>query len=170
MDTHYATLENIARLKLFWNDIEIKCNIPKDWKIHRDANEQNIFKWYNELWDTPLFVSKAGFEYQQLLLLMTNDGEYTAKHEKVGHYYRNQIIKEFYANPEAYLNDYHRRNRIEGRHGTEKLLTNLSNINGKGIEKFATHVGMHLVSTMALALARLQNGVTEGLVDLGGLI
>lgn len=170
MDGAYATFENISRLKLFWNDIEIKCNIAKDWKIHRDANESQIFKVYNQLWNIPLFVPKPDFEYQQLLLLMTNDDENTAKHDLVGQYYRNQIMKEFYINPKEYLDDYHIRNRIESRHGSEKLLSNIGNINGKGIEKFTIHVGMHLVSTMALALCRLQNGVTKGLVNLGGLI
>ena len=170
MDGAYASVENIARLKLFWNDIEIKCNIPKEWIIHREANESQIFKTYNQLWNAPLFVPKADFEYQKLLLLMSNDDENTNKHELVGQYYRNQILKEFYQNPQKYLDDYHLRNRIESRHGNEKLLTNIGSIDCRGIERFTAHVGLHLVSILALALTRLQNGVTKGLVDLGGLI
>ena len=101
---------------------------------------------------------------------MTNDDENTSKHELIGQYYRNQIIKEFYMDPEKYLKDYDKWNRIESRHSTEKLLTNIGNINGKGIEKFTIHVGIHLVSIIALVLCRLQNGITKGIVDLGELI
>lgn len=101
---------------------------------------------------------------------MTNDDNGTNKGEIVGKYYRNKIMKEYYINPKKYLDDYHLRNRIESRHGTEKLLTNLDKVNGRGIEKFTNHVGVHLISLMALALCRLQNGVARGLVDLGGLI
>jgi hypothetical protein len=38
------------------------------------------------------------------------------------------------------------------------------------LEKFTAHIGMHVVSILALALARLQNGVTENLTFRGGLI
>ncbi len=65
---------------------------------------------------------------------------------------------------------YHKRSRIEGCFGTEKRQTEIKNFNGKGIEKFSAHVGMHTIAIQALALCRLQNGVSEGLINLGGLI
>jgi len=38
------------------------------------------------------------------------------------------------------------------------------------IEKFTAHIGMHVISILALVLVRLQNGIMKDLTYRGGLI
>ena len=47
---------------------------------------------------------------------------------------------------------------------------NIKNKEAKGIERIATHIGMHLIALHAIALCRLQNGITTGLTNLAGLV
>lgn len=62
------------------------------------------------------------------------------------------------------------REAIEHCHGREKRLTEIKNIQANNIEKFTAHIGMHVVSILALVLVRLENGIIEDLTYRGGLI
>jgi hypothetical protein len=97
-------------------------------------------------------------------------GSKESNFKTVGKHFRNDIITIYEECPEGYMDDYHLRNQIEGCHGSEKRNYNLKNIEAKGIERVTTHLGMHLVSVLAVSLCRLQNGVSEGLTDTAGLI
>ncbi len=72
--------------------------------------------------------------------------------------------------PNAYDRKYAIRNLIEHSHGRDKRHTEIKNIQATDIYKFTAHLGMHVISTLALALVRLQEGKTEGLIYRGGLI
>lgn len=46
---------------------------------------------------------------------------------------------------------------------------NIKNKEAKGIERIATHIGMHLISLHTIAQCRLQNGITTELTNSVGL-
>ncbi len=54
-------------------------------------------------------------------------------------------------------------------HGLEKKHTELKNIQASDLDTFEIHLGMHVISRLTLALMRLQNGISEGLLNLGGV-
>jgi len=102
----------------------------------------------------------------QYAMIMSNESRF----KQVGMYYRNNILTRYEECPDGYMDHYHFRNRIENNHGTEKRKTEIENIEAKGIERITTHIGMHLIALHAIALCRLQNGITSGLTNLAGLI
>jgi len=165
IDGGYAGFENIARMYVYFN-IEVVCNIAKDWKYSELGTEAEIERRYNKLWKQPYFKPKADFDYIQYAMMMSDEPRF----KQVGAYYRNNILARYEECPDGYLDDYHFRNRIENNHGTEKRKTEIKNIEAKGIERTTTHIGMHLIALHAIALCRLQNGVTTGLTSLAGLV
>lgn len=165
IDGGYASFENIARMYIYFN-MDVVCNIAKDWKFSESGTGAEIQRWYNKLWKEPYYKPKADFEYMQYALLL-NGG---ARFKQVGMYYRNNILTRYEECPDGYMDDYHFRNRIENNHGTEKRKTEIKDIEAKSIERITTHIGMHLLALHAIALCRLQNGKTTGLTNLAGLI
>jgi len=60
------------------------------------------------------------------------------------------------------------RTTIEHSQGLEKKHTENKNIQASNLDTMEVHIEMHVISR--LALVRLQNGITKGLVTLGGLV
>lgn len=164
VDCGYSNYENIARSYLYW-DIDVVTNIAKDWVYHMDA-EKEIDRWYQKLWKEPFFKPNADLEYKLYVLMLTDEPRF----KLVGKYFRNNILTRYEECPDGYLDHYHLRNRIESHHGTEKRNFKIKNIEAKGIERTSVHLGMHLIALHAVALCRLQNGITEGLIDTVGLV
>jgi len=165
IDGGYAGFENIARMYVFFN-IDVVCNIAKDWKYSDLGTEAEIQRRYNKLWKQPYYEPQADFNYIQYAMMMSDEPRF----KQIGMYYRNNILARYEECPDGYLDYYHFRNRIENNHGTEKRKTEVTNIEAKGIERTTTHIGMHLLALHAIALCRLQNGITTGLTNLAGLI
>lgn len=165
IDCGYASFENIARMYVYF-DIDVVCNIAKDWKFSELGTEAEIQRWYNKFWKEPYYKPKADFEYMQYALMLKNETRF----KQVGMYYRNNILTRYEECPDGYMDDYHFRNRIENNHGTEKRKTEIKNIEAKSIERITTHIGVHLIALHAIALCRLQNGITTGLTNLAGLV
>lgn len=163
-DCGYASLENIMRVHEFFG-ADFRFNLAKDWVIRKDGTIKAMKKRYQKFWleRMPFWEPNASFEHMKRFLIMVG------RSKMIGAYYRNSALKEYEECPDGYLDDYHLRNRIEGNHGTEKRQTELKNFNGKGINKFTAHVGMHVIALQAIALCRLQNGISERLINLGGL-
>lgn len=165
IDCGYAGFENIARMNVYF-DIDVVCNIAKSWKISELGTETEIWRRYSKLWKQPYFKLKADFEYIQYTMMLSGGRRF----KQVGMYYRNNILTRYEECPDGYMDDYHYRNRIENNHGTEKRKTEIKNIEAKSIERITTHIGMHLIALHAIALCRLQNGITVGLTNLAGLV
>jgi len=165
IDCGYASFENIARMNLYYG-IDVVCNIGKHWHFSNLGTESEIQRWYNKYWKEKLYKPKADFEYMQYFMAMINEPRF----KQIGQYYRNNILTRYEECPDGYMDDYHLRNRIENGHGTEKRKTEIKNIEAKSIERITTHIGMHLIALHAIALCRLQNGVTTGLTNLAGLV
>jgi hypothetical protein len=92
------------------------------------------------------------------------------KTEVLENFYHNTMIMDYLKDPEVYQRKYVIRGAIEHCHGREKRLTEIKNIQANTIEKFTAHIGMHIVSILALALVRLQNDIIENLTFRGGII
>lgn len=83
---------------------------------------------------------------------------------------RDQMVREFQRDERWYMDKYSMRNRIEHGHGMEKRQTELKESHVENIDGMDIHVGLHCVSLLSMVLVRLQNGITDGLVNLGGLV
>jgi hypothetical protein len=165
IDGGYAGFENIARMYVYF-DVDVVCNIAKDWKFSEKGTLVEICRRYNKLWKQPYYRPQADFEHIQYAMMMSDEPRF----KQIGMHYRNNILSRYGECPDGYMDDYHFRNRVENTHGTEKRKTEIKNIEAKGIERTMTHIGMHLISLHAIALCRLQNGVTTGLTSLAGLV
>ncbi len=165
IDGGYAGFENIARMYVYF-DVDVVCNIAKDWKFSEKGNPVEICRRYNKLWKQPYYRPQADFEHIQYAMMMSDEPRF----KQIGMFYRNNILARYGECPDGYMDDYHFRNRVENTHGAEKRKTEIKNIEAKGIERTMTHIGMHLIALHAIALCRLQNGVTTGLISLAGLV
>ncbi|MEM0466183.1 MAG: transposase [Candidatus Thermoplasmatota archaeon] len=165
IDGGYTGFENIARMYVFFN-IDVVCNIDKDWKYSDLGTEAEIQRRYNKLWKQPYYQPHADFNYIQYAMMMSDEPRF----KQIGMYHRNNILARYEECPDGYLDHYHFRNRIENNHGTEKRKTEITHIEAKGIERTTTHIGMHILALHAIALCRLQHGITTGLTNLAGLI
>jgi hypothetical protein len=162
-DGHYSSADALMRLKEHWG-IETICNIPKDWIIREDADRNAVQKAYQKLWKVEGFEPGADIEYQKLMLMLHD------KTETLESFYHNQVLQKYQQDPEAYAKKLGVRSAIEHGHGLEKRSTELKNIQASNLDTFETHLGMHVISLLSLALVRLQNGITEGLIRFGGVV
>lgn len=89
--------------------------------------------------------------------------------EEVGKNARTASILEAAECPEGWLDRYHRRAVIEGSHGHFKEWFGLNMI-PKGLKKVTHHVDLVLLAILAVALTRLQHGITKNLTGKAGLI
>jgi len=144
--------------------IESICHIDKNAVIKPDADIRELKRQYQKLWESELFKIDADVDYMKWFLMMHD------KTEVLEDFYHNQMLMKYLRDPEKYEKKYVIRELIEHCHGREKRLTEIKNIQANNMEKFTAHIGMHVVSILALALVRLQNGVTENLTFRGGLI
>jgi len=165
IDCGYATFENIARMHVYF-DMDVVCNIAKDWNFSESGTDAEIQRWYNKFWKEPFYKLKPSLKYMHYVLMMVEEKRF----KQVGMNYRNNILTRYEECPDGYMDDYHLRNRIENNHGMEKKKTEIRNIEAKSIKRITTHIGMHLIALHAIALCRLQNGITEGLTNLAGLV
>lgn len=163
VDGAYSDGKNLMRMREFFN-IEVVTNVEKNWKLHPKATVFELIRQYQRMWKSELFKVDAGIDYIKYFMMMYDETKIMEQ------FYHNQILKEFYKDPEKYIKKYLVRGTIERCHGWIKRHTEIKNIQATDIHKFTAHLGFHLISTLALALVRLQDGKTEGLINRGGLI
>jgi len=162
-DGHYSDGKNLMRMREYFG-IESICHVDKNAVLKPDADLKELKRQYQKLWESELFKIDADVEYMKWFLIMHD------KTEVLENFYHNQMLNMYLKDPEAYEKKYVIRELIEHCHGREKRLTEIKNIQANNIEKFTAHIGMHIVSILALALVRLQNGITKDLTFRGGLI
>ncbi len=172
IDCGYATKENIASAKLFY-DLDMVTNISKSWKLNLNANYEGINKQYQKLWKTPIYNSNADTEYKEMALIMTNDSHDNNEnpdnrpHRLIGDWYRNDILTKYEEAPDSYMDDYHERNEIESTHGTEKRVGSIKRTEVRGLHNNTVQLGLHLLMLHVVANIRMRHGITEGLTDIG---
>lgn len=162
-DDHYSDGKNLMRMREFF-DIEPICHIAKNAVLKSNADLKELKRQYQKLWKSELFKIDADVDYMKWFLIMHD------KTDVIEDFYHNQMLEKYLKDPIAYQNKYLIREAIEHCHGREKRLTEITNIQANNIEKFTAHLGMHVVSILALVLVRLQNGIVENLTFRGGLI
>jgi hypothetical protein len=162
-DGHYSGGKNLMRMREYF-DIEPICHVDKNAVIKPDADLKELKRQYQRLWKSELFKIDADIEYMKWFLMMYD------KTEVLENFYHNTMIMDYLKDPEVYQRKYVIRGAIEHCHGREKRLTEIKNIQANTIEKFTAHIGMHIVSILALALVRLQNDIIENLTFRGGII
>ncbi len=92
------------------------------------------------------------------------------KTEVLENFYHNQVLLKYQKDPEGYTERLKIRSAIEHSQGLEKRHTEIKDIQASNLNTMEIHIGMHVISRLALVLVRLQNGVTKDLVNIGGLV
>ena len=94
---------------------------------------------------------------------------------EVGYYFRNRALREYQDDPKAYMDEYHLRSheyhlrsRKEGEHGYYREQLE-DRVTVKGQKRIERYLALNLCTTLAVALVRLQHGVTENLTSLACL-
>jgi len=85
-------------------------------------------------------------------------------HEPVAMYFRNPCVAAYEECPDGVLDVYHQRNHSEGVNSYMKEYLGLeTHINGKRMKNIDLHVTECCIVLLAVALTRLQNGITKNL-------
>ena len=159
VDGGYDDYSNLAWAGV--NEINIHHSIHENWVRNPKGNDKNLYLLYQKYWQEPDFRPNTNLEY--ILSFLFNKGEV----EAVGAYFRNQTMDRMNENPERFNNDYHLRNRQEGRHGYWKEHLELeSRMRVKGKIKVDQYLTRNLCSILGVALCRLQHGIKKNLTSI----
>ncbi len=159
VDGGYDDYPNLAWAGV--HKISIHHPIHENWIRNPKGEDENLHELYQEYWRDPDFRSNANIEY--ILSFLFNKGEV----ESVGAYFRNQAMDRAEKNPKRYNDNYHLRNRQEGRHGYWKEHLELeSRMRVKGKIKVNQYLTRNLCSILSVALCRLQHGIKKNLTSI----
>ncbi len=164
VDGKYPTYENIATAKhryattLFYR--------PQDNWVHNPLGDiDEINKQYQKHWHHPQFKIHADLKYQLNFLYQRGD------HEWVGAYYRNNHVQMYNRKPvrnkKKYRSD---RNTDESFNNYLKQHMGFeTSLPKKGTYQAFKHTTLCLIAINAVALTRLQNGITKNLTSVAYL-
>jgi len=140
-------------------------------KLYCQTTRESIQWHYEQNWNKaphykPSMEIKGDISY--MMAVLTDIGETSC----VGKYFRNSLIREMEECPIEYWEDYtSARTSIEEFHGHFKTQLQIEpNLNRKGLENVRQYLEMCLFSYLCIALNRVQHGIVEGLINLGGLV
>ena len=120
--------------------------------------EKEITYIYRKYWSDPDYKKDAPLEYMMKYLVKKGI------HEPVAMYFRNPCVAAYEECPDGVLDVYHLRNRSEGVNSYMKENLGLeTHINGKRMKNIDLHVTECCIVLLAVALTRLQHGITENL-------
>lgn len=168
-DGGYNCNKNIALAHV---DFGLTCHyhIDQDWrrnvtyehnfggKSFNYTPEQEINYLYRKYWNEPDYKKDASLEY--MLNYLVKKGV----HEPVAMYFRNPCVAAYDECPDGVLDVYHQRNHSEGINSYMKENLGLeTQINGKRMKNIDLHVTECCIVLLAVALNRLQHGITERL-------
>jgi len=163
-DGKYPTYENIAVAKYQYGT-DIFYRPQKDWVHNEKGNICEINHRYQKYWKHHDFKVYADIEYKLNFLFERGDYEW------VGAYYRNQHVQQY----KRRLKHCQRRYGVE-RNTNESFNNYLKQHMGfetslprKGRKHAFRHTTLCLVAINAVALTRLQNGVTKNLTSVAYL-
>lgn len=175
-DGGYNSHENIAKMHVSFNFDEVHYHIDKDWKTeitfkherrgktYEYTPQQEMNRLYSKMWKEPFYRKDADIRYKMECLV--SQGIY----EPVSAYFRNSRMREYEECPDGVLEAYHKRNVEEGFGGYLKEHYELEKfIRGRGMKKIDRDITAMLNVALAVALTRLQNGVTKNLISVAYL-
>ncbi len=143
-DGHYTTAKDLMRLREYFG-IEAICNIADNWILKDKDSFKDLKADYQKLWKLEDFKTDANTDYIKWFMIQHD------KTEVLENFYHNDMLKKFQNDPEGYLTRLKIRSSIEHGHGLEKKHTELKNIQASNLNTFETHLGMHVISRLALA-------------------
>ena len=168
-DGGYNSNKNIALAHV---EFGLTCHyhIDQDWrrnvtyehnfgsKTFNYTPEQEINYLYRKYWNEPDYKKDASLEYMMKYLVKKGI------HEPVAMYFRNPCVAAYEECPDGELDVYHLRNHSEGINSYMKGNLGLeTHINGKRMKNIDLHVTECCIVLLAVALTRLQHGITERL-------
>lgn len=175
-DGGYNSHENLAKMHVLFDFDEIHYHIDRDWKteitfkherhgkIYEYTPQQEINRLYSKMWKEPFYGKDADLRYKMECLVSQGICE------PVSAYFRNSRMREYEECPDGVLDAYHKRNVEEGFGGYLKEHYELEKfVRGKGMEKIDRDLTAMLNVALAVALTRLQNGVTKNLISIAYL-
>jgi len=164
VDGKYPTYENIATAKHQYNtNLFYK---PQDNWVHNPLGDiTEINKRYQIYWHHTKFKVHADLEYQLNFLYQRGDYEW------VGAYHRNNHVKRYNRKPVRSRKKYrYDRNTDESFNNYLKQHMGFeTSLPKKGKHQAFKHTTLCLIAINAVALTRLQNGVTEHLTSIAYL-
>lgn len=156
--TNFAIAEQRYRTRVIFN-------MRENAKIRKEGTPRSIKKCYDEFWKVGDYKPDASLDYM-LAFLMLHD-----KMEVVGAYFWNRHLHEWEKKPDEIQKEYNERGTVERFHSVLKQQLNIEKFNDKqNIDRVENHVLMCYISLLCVALCRVQNGITEGLIQTCGLI
>ena len=156
-DNHYGALRNWAVLSAKYG---IKCvfKTASTDRYRDDGSEIYLRYIYNKLWEKDGYKKDADLDYIANFLI--DNGSI----EPVGAYYRNQWMWFKASFPDEAQRIYNQRTEVERYHSHLKNQRHIEeSLNVKGLHKVKIYVTTFWIAQHALALTRLQQGVSEGL-------
>ncbi len=143
-----------------------------DFYILNDEGTRESIQWhYEQNWNKAPHYKPSmeiNHDISYMMVVLTDIGET----RPVGKYFRNSLIREMEECPTGYQESYlSARTSIEEFHGHFKTQLEVEHkLNRKGLENVKQYLEMCLFSYLCIALNRIQHGITEGLIDIGGLV
>ena len=163
-DGKYPTYLNIAIAKhQFGTDLFYRPQ--KDWVHNAKGDIDEINKRYQHYWKHGDFKVQADISYKLGFLCKRGDVEHA------GAYYRNQHVRQYNRRLKHCVRRYrNERNANEGFNGYLKQHMGFeTSLPSKGEKQAFKHTTLCLIAVNAVALTRLQNGITKNLTSVAYL-
>ena len=164
-DGHYDTLENWAKVNILY---KAKCyfNLREDAVYNQDGCYDEIKRQYQKFHTQDDFKVSSEMSFEFMAEYLIRRGVYTC----VGNYHRNQWFNLKMTEPFKFTEIYSKRNRCETLFSILKeqlgFENNLAGNAWKGWDKLNIYVAQFLSSTVVVAIIRLENGISDGLMKI----
>ena len=166
VDGKYPTYENIATAKIVYG-AELIYLPHKDWVFNEKGSEEAIKREYQKYWKDVDFRVNASIHY--MLRFLYNKG----KIEHVGAYYRNKVLLEYKKDPDGYKMQIGYGERSKNEWFNDYVKRHLGfdlNLPKRGKRAAYRYTTMCLIAINAVALTRVQHGVTDNLGSVAYLV
>jgi len=163
-DSQYNGFDNFSMVcqelgARFWT------RFPKTAVIDIKGEAERLWRRYDRCWKDDGYVPGASFE-RRLEYLYRKGGHHRLD---VGRYHRNEAFRLLLSDPERYESMYNRRILMESNQGYWKQHVGLTKLEGRSMVFIDVRITVRLMGILAVALARLQNGIRFGLCETVGI-
>ena len=157
VDNGYSDLVNIAHAKMKYNT-DLHYRIQDNWVMRKDGTFEEIKRNYQKYWQEENF--KPTDNIKDMLWFLYKQGDI----EQVGAYYRNQKMLDYQNDPANNEKKINERSKSEWFNFYIKEHLGFDFVLPKKGKKAAFRsTTMCIIGVLAVALGRVQNGVTENL-------
>lgn len=167
VDGGYGSTENFAHAEV-GESVKIHTTIQDHWKLHEECTDENLKGRYQKYHRHEGFIIRAS--RVQMMSFLVDHGN-PADVEFVGNMVRNDTMLAYSEDTDGFMKTYHRRNITESMNNFIKYDMHLKDWlkRHKGLEWARLATSLVLFAVLAVALVRLQHGITENLTSVAGL-